>query len=40
MKISDKSVVLKVFTVSRNAKNINISLIRENTKVLIAALTV
>ena len=40
MKINDKSVVLKVLTVSKNAKNMNKSLIREKTKVLIAAFTV
>ena len=40
MKIRDKSVVEKVLIVSIKEKNINISLIRENTKVFIAALMV
>jgi translation initiation factor 2 alpha subunit (eIF-2alpha) len=40
MKINDKSVVLNVFTVNKKEKNINISLIRENTKVFRAAFTV
>jgi hypothetical protein len=40
MNISDKSVVRNELTVIRNDKNINISLIRENTKVLSAALRV
>jgi hypothetical protein len=40
MKISDKSVVEKVLIVRRKEKNINISLIREKTKVFIAALIV
>ena len=40
MKIRDKSVVEKVLIVKIKEKNINISLIRENTKVFIAALIV
>jgi|TARA_B110000259_G_scaffold100505_1_gene115833 hypothetical protein len=36
----DKSVVEKVFIVNINEKNINISLIREKTKVFIAAFIV
>ena len=40
MNIKDKSVVLKVLIVNKNAKNINISLIRENTNVFNAALIV
>jgi hypothetical protein len=40
MKIRDKSVVEKVLIVSINEKNINISLIRENTNVFIAAFIV
>ena len=36
--MSDKSVLLKVLTVSKNEKNMNISLIRENMKVFKAAL--
>ena len=38
--ITDKSVVLKTNIVNKNDKNINISLIRENTKVFKAALIV
>jgi len=40
MKIKDKSVVLNKEIVSINEKNINISLIREKTNVLRAALIV
>lgn len=40
MKIRDKSVVEKVLIVNIKEKNINISLIREKTKVFIAALIV
>jgi hypothetical protein len=39
-KITDKSVVLKITNVSKKDININISLIRENTNVFKAALTV
>jgi hypothetical protein len=38
--ITDKSVVLKTNIVNKNDKNINISLILENTKVFKAALIV
>ena len=40
IKIKDKSVEEKTEIVSKNEKNINISLIRENTKVFKAALIV
>lgn len=40
MKISDKSVVLNKEIVNIKEKNINISLIREKTKVFNAAFTV
>ena len=40
MKINERSVVLNVFIVSKKEKNINISLIRENTNVFNAAFMV
>lgn len=40
MKISDKSVVLKVFIVNKKEKNINMSLILEKTNVFRAAFIV
>jgi hypothetical protein len=40
MKINERSVVLNVFIVSKKEKNINISLILENTNVFSAAFIV